>query len=166
MQATPDPTDPKTLELALSAATRAEDLYRQLDSPQQLARVWLTLGRLERLAGRHKEAFEHLRAADSTQRELGDVLGAARTAGAFADLALDAGDHQHALAALAESVEFNAERGSALGLMYNRATLDRLITRLPSKARSEVGPGVLELLARISLAMTKQERPLERVVSA
>jgi tetratricopeptide (TPR) repeat protein len=145
-----DALDAQGLDVALKAAREAERIYASLGSPQQLARVWLTLGRLEQIGGRSAQALEHLRAADTTQRALGDVLGAARTAAAFADLALDAGDYHAALSSLADSVAFNVDRGTPLGLAYNRATLDRLVTRLPPQARADHGAAVLDLLARIA----------------
>ncbi len=121
------------VQVGVEHALAAEEAYRSLSRPRELARVWETLGRLEMSRGRTEAAIEHLEAAARAQQQIGDVLGLARTTAALSDLLANAGRTREALGLLGESIAFNLDKGSPLGLAFNRAALDGL--------EGEVGAG-------------------------
>lgn len=131
---------------AIEHAREAETLYARLSAERELARVWETLGRLLLLAGESDDAHEHLMRALDTQQAVGDALGLARTAGALSDLLVASGRIADAIALLEGSVQLNREKGSPLGLAYNREALGLLAGTLDRDQRSEFGDqlGVLE----------------------
>lgn len=109
--------------LALGHARAAAQAYELLDAWLEVGRVWETMGRLELRAGRIERAAERLDAAWALQTDTGDASGLARTAAALADIYLAAGDPQEAARAVAESIRINYEKGSPVGLAYNRRAL-------------------------------------------
>jgi tetratricopeptide (TPR) repeat protein len=133
------------LERALERAHRSEAAYATLGMPREQARVWETLGRLERLAGRREPAAKHLAAAFETQRATADAIGLARSTAALAELASDRGDWQQALGLLTVSIGLNLEKGSTLGLSMNRDTLDALQRELGSESDPDLFARVREL---------------------
>ena len=66
------------------------------------------------------------------QREIGDAIGSARSAGALSEVFAAAHDYPRALSSLAESIAFNGEKGSAAGLQYNLSSLGQLEAQLPA----------------------------------
>jgi tetratricopeptide (TPR) repeat protein len=106
--------------MALERAAAAERVYRRLDDVRELARVWETMGRLERLQRRHDEALRHLEAAAAAQTRLGDLTGLGRTTEAMSDVLNQCGREAEAIALLRESIRFNQEKGSLIGLFFNR----------------------------------------------
>jgi tetratricopeptide (TPR) repeat protein len=122
----------EALQLGVRHALVAENGYRGLDDRRQLGRVWETLGRLELRLGQLDAASDHLERAHCLQREIGDAMGAARSAGALSEVFAAAHDYPRALSSLAESIAFNGEKGSAAGLQYNLASLGQLEAQLPA----------------------------------
>lgn len=114
------------LELGLDYAKAAERLYERLDDAHELGRVWETMGRLEMARARLDRAAPHLRAALDLQAHRGDVTGLARTTAALSDLLVAEGRPAEALRLLAESLAFNVDKGSPLGLAFNRRALAKL----------------------------------------
>jgi hypothetical protein len=99
----------EALQLGVRHALVAENGYRGLDDQRQLGRVWETLGRLELRLGQLDAASDHLERAHWLQRELGDAIGSARSAGALSELFAAAHDYPRALSSLAGSIAFNGE---------------------------------------------------------
>ena len=125
-------------DMALRHARVAESLYRQLDDPTELARVWETMGRLEIARGEKTAAPDRLMLALRSQRRLGDLLGLARTTAALSDVLRGAGRSVDALAVLTDSVASNIEKGSPLGLAYNQRALTALAPHLPDSVAERV----------------------------
>lgn len=117
------------LAMGKSHAQAAEQTYRRLGAARELTRVWETLGRLEIRAGRIERALENLTGALQAQRDLGDVIGLARTTAALSEALSASGQHAAALGLLRESISLNLEKGSPIGLAYNRRTLEQLAQR-------------------------------------
>jgi tetratricopeptide (TPR) repeat protein len=134
-----------SLERAIECARRADAAYATLGMAREQARVWETLGRLERLAGRREHAAKHLTAAFEEQRTNSDAIGLARSTAALAELAADRSDWQQALRLLTVSIGLNQEKGSALGLSVNRDTLDVLRRGLGSAGQPELFDRMHEL---------------------
>jgi len=112
--------------LSLEHARAAAEAYRHLGQHQQLARVWETIGRLELQRGQSQTAQEHLSAALALQRQIGDITGLARSTAALAELCVMTERLEDAIALLTDSITLNFEKGSPLGLAFNRHTLDAL----------------------------------------
>lgn len=119
------------VRIGIEHALAAEEAYRDLSLPREQARVWETLGRLELLRGRGDAAIERLEASVRAQQRFGDVLGLARSAAALSDLLAAAGRSRDALALLGQSIAFNLDKGSPLGLAFNRAALEALAAKSP-----------------------------------
>jgi tetratricopeptide (TPR) repeat protein len=136
-------------ERALERARDAERSYASLGLRQERARVWETLGRLERLAGNHENAAEHLAAAVQYQQASGDAIGLARSTAALSELAADEGDWRGALDLLADSIQLNLSKGSLLGLSVNRDALDALRPVLASAD----DPALLEQARELQLSL-------------
>jgi tetratricopeptide (TPR) repeat protein len=117
------------------AASRA---FEALGLPLGQAAANETLGRLELARGRLDRAVEHLRAALSAQQALSDLLGLARTTGALSEALARAGQPRDALLLLAESVELNRVKGSALGVAHNRRAFTKLAPLADSAGLSAV----------------------------
>jgi hypothetical protein len=104
-------------------------------------------------------AQERLTAAFNLQRQLGDVAGLARSTAALADLCMRAGQLDQAVALLANSITLNFEKGSPIGLAFNRHTLGAL-TQAAALAQ---GPDTVELrraLADLEGRLTQAESVL------
>jgi hypothetical protein len=72
-------------------------------------------------------------AAHNLQQQLGDAAGLARSTAALADMCMLAGQLDHAVALLADSITLNVEKGSLSGLAFNRQALGAL-TRTAAQA--------------------------------
>jgi tetratricopeptide (TPR) repeat protein len=141
--------------LALGHARAAEAAYRKLDRARPLARVWETMGRLEIRRGRLDDAARRLEAAAELQRRIGDVVGLARTAAAMSDVFAVAKRPLEALALLGESISLNTEKGSPLGLAFNRRAVDVLEAAaegVPGAQRAELAGALSEIGVRLSEA--------------
>src|SRR5207249_1569636 len=127
-----------------------------------LTRVWETMGRLALQRGELAVAQERLTAAFNLQRQLGDVAGLARSTAALADLCMRAGQLDHAVTLLANSITLNTEKGSPIGLAFNRHTLGSLT----NAAAQTQGPDAVQLretLADIEGRLAQAESILGRV---
>jgi tetratricopeptide (TPR) repeat protein len=114
------------LAAGIDHALAAARAFEALGLPLARAAAEETLGRLELARGRLERAVEHLRSALSAQQALSDLLGLARTAGALSEALARAGKPRDALVLLAESVELNRVKGSALGVAHNRRAFTKL----------------------------------------
>ena len=54
------------------------------------------------------------------------MLGLARSTAVLAEVCAKSGRHAEALQRLGDSVAFNLEKGSSLGVVYNRRALERI----------------------------------------
>ncbi len=120
----------ESLELGIQHALAAEETYRELGRSRELARVWETLGRLERLAGKSERSSSHLVAAIEAEQQIGDAIGLARSTAALSDLLSDVGHPERALELLRDSITLNFEKGSPVGLAFNRRALAGLAARV------------------------------------
>jgi tetratricopeptide (TPR) repeat protein len=145
----------EAIEMGFRHARSAEAAYQRLGATRELTRVWETIGRLALRGGRLEQAVHSLTAALDAQRELGDVLGLARTTAALAEVMFAQGEYSGALALLGESISLNLEKGSPIGLAYNRRSLEQLGKRLPLEAA-----GALQDLSR---RLTSAEAVLGRI---
>ncbi|MFO0568106.1 MAG: tetratricopeptide repeat protein [Polyangiaceae bacterium] len=89
--------------------------------------MWETLGRLELARGNTRAAVERLLGAADVQQHVSDFIGLARTTAALADIALESGNPARAIELLESSIELNREKGSPLGLAFNRRALGSLV---------------------------------------
>jgi tetratricopeptide (TPR) repeat protein len=128
--------------MGLEHAQAAERTYQRLSERQELARVWETMGRLELQRGQHVAAQQRLVAALTSQQQLGDVIGAARSTAAMAELYRLTGRLADALALLDNSITLNFEKGSPLGLAVNRRALNALAEEV---AQAQGQPGSADL---------------------
>ena len=146
----------------LAHARAAETIYQRLGQQRPLTRVWETMGRLALQQGHLEVAQERLTAALNGQQQLGDVAGLARSTAALADLCMLAGQCDEAVALLANSIMLNVEKGSPIGLAFNRQTLGAL-----ARAATQVhGPDAEKLrgaLADVEGRLTQAESVLGRV---
>ena len=103
------------------------------------------MGRLELRRGQLEAARERLSTALELQQQLGDVTGLARTTAALADLYAMANRFEEAAALLDNSVALNFEKGSPIGLAFNRQALAALYdtTARGSGPQAEKLQGVL-----------------------
>jgi len=114
--------------------------------------------------GNQREAMEHLVAAADVQRSIGDVLGLARTSAALAEIARHAGEYERALGLLAGSVELNFEKGSRLGLAFNRKAIATLVRDLGASERDAMHEDFKAVVDRLSEAeeiLGRSELPLD-----
>ncbi|WP_437299582.1 hypothetical protein [Sorangium sp. So ce426] len=138
------------LSMGLDHALAAERAYKQLGDTRELARVWETIGRLELRNGRLDRATQRLTAAIEAEEALGDLLGLARSTAALAEVLSAKGLHREALAVLAESMVMNLEKGSPLGLAYNRRALNALVPNI--SLQGEEAEELRKLAAQLAAA--------------
>jgi tetratricopeptide (TPR) repeat protein len=150
------------LAMSLEHAQAAERAYQVLGERQELARVWETMGRLALQHGQHAPAQQRLSAALTSQQQLGDVIGAARSTAALAELYRMTGRLADALALLDNSIRLNFEKGSPLGLAVNR----RALSALADAVTQAQGPGVGDLrgaVEEVKRHLTQAESVLGRM---
>lgn len=137
--------------MAASHARAAAEAYETLSDARELGRVWETLGRLELVRGRLERAAERLNSAASLQERIVDVIGLARTAAAMSDVYVAAEQPREALGVLANSITLNEEKGSPLGLAYNRQAIEALekATESGNGGGADFDEALSELRARI-----------------
>ena len=90
------------------------------------------------MLGHFDDAAEVLRAALDKQNEIGDMAGLARTTAALGDLLVARERPVEAIAAIADSIVLNREKGSPIGLTYNRRALADLRASLEGHAEAEL----------------------------
>ncbi|WP_437625900.1 hypothetical protein [Sorangium sp. So ce1151] len=142
------------LSMGIDHALAAERTYKQLGDTRELARVWETIGRLELRKGRLDRATQRLTAAIEAEEGLGDLIGLARSTAALAEVLSAKGLHREALAVLAESMAMNLEKGSPLGLAYNRRALNALVPNISLQGDEA------ELLRKIAAQLAAAEAVL------
>ena len=127
------------LTMGLDHALAAERAYQRVDARRELGRVWETMGRLELRKGRLDRARRRLTAALEIGEAIGDLVGLARSTAALSELLAADGRPEQALRVLSDSVALNVEKGSPIGLAFNRRALDALGRGLgPSAEAAEV----------------------------
>ena len=80
-------------------------------------------------------------AALTLQRQLGDVAGLARSTAALAELCRRTAQFDDAVALLADSITLNVDKGSPIGLAFNRHALG-VLARAAAQTH---GPGAAHL---------------------
>ncbi|WP_437736675.1 hypothetical protein [Sorangium sp. So ce1335] len=145
------------LSMGIDHALAAERTYKQLGDARELARVWETIGRLELRKGRLDRATQRLTAAIEAEEALGDLIGLARSTAALAEVLSAKGLHREALAVLAESMAMNLEKGSPLGLAYNRRALNALVPNISLQGEEA------EMLRQIAAQLAAAEAALGRL---
>ncbi|AUX41469.1 hypothetical protein SOCE26_028820 [Sorangium cellulosum] len=145
------------LSMGIDHALAAERTYKQIGDTRELARVWETIGRLELRKGRLDRATQRLTAAIEAEQAHGDLIGLARSTAALAEVLSAKGMHREALAVLAESMAMNLEKGSPLGLAYNRRALNALVPNISLQGEEA------EALRRVAAQLATAEAALGRL---
>jgi tetratricopeptide (TPR) repeat protein len=125
------------LQLGVEHGLSALDSYHSLGDRLQVARVQETLGRLETRLEHVERAAKFLNQARSTQLELRDALGLARSTAALSDVLAQIGEYEQALGQLNESVTLNVHKGSIAGLEFNAQALNQLMPSLPAASMAQ-----------------------------
>ncbi|PCC70594.1 hypothetical protein SAMN02745121_05521 [Nannocystis exedens] len=141
-------------EMGLEHARAAERAYRDLGEVRELGRVWETIGRLELRAGRTEAAKQRFDAAAEVQTQLGDLTGLAQTTEALSQVLALLGRDAEAVTLLRDSVVFNRDKGSPLGLQQNRRAFTELSERLAQRAEHAAG------LQEVAILLSAGEREL------
>lgn len=139
--------------LGLEHALASERAFHELGEARELGRVWETMGRLELRRGRIEPARLRLEAAVEVQTQLGDLTGLATATEALSEVLVLCGRDAEAVTLLRDSIVFNRDKGSPLGLMCNRRAYTALAQRLATQP--EHAAGLLE--AGILLAAGERE---------
>jgi tetratricopeptide (TPR) repeat protein len=142
------------LSRALDHAVAARRAFVRLGDVFSAARVEETMGRLELARGRLERAVEHLRHALAEQDRLADLVGLARTSAALSSALLDAGRGDDALALLADAIDLNHQKGSSIGVAYNRRAFEALAARVAP------GPEAARALAQVRRTREAAQRDL------
>jgi tetratricopeptide (TPR) repeat protein len=138
------------LSMGLDHAIAAERTYRRLGDSREIARVWETMGRLELRKARIDRAMAHLLAAADLEGQTGDLIGLARSTAALSEVLAVSGRDKEALAMLGDSVAFNLEKGSPIGLAFNRRAFDTLART--ATAAEDTGTVLREVSERLCAA--------------
>ena len=125
--------------MGLDHALAAERAYHELGEARELGRVWETMGRLELRRGRIEPARLRLEAAVEVQTQLGDLTGLASTTEALSEVLALIGRDAEAVTLLRDSIVFNRDKGSPLGLMGNRRAFTALSGRLAGQPQHAAG---------------------------
>ncbi|HSF33340.1 MAG TPA: tetratricopeptide repeat protein, partial [Candidatus Tectomicrobia bacterium] len=149
--------------MSLEHAQAAAHAYERLGQRQELARVWETMGRIELLREQHTVAQERLSAALELQRQIGDVMGLARSTAALSQLYAVTGRLEDALALLADSVSLNFEKGSPLGLAVNRGAIEAFAV-MAAQARGPDAESLRGAVEEVERRLAQAESVLGRVV--
>ncbi|MBU50909.1 MAG: hypothetical protein CL920_19675 [Deltaproteobacteria bacterium] len=132
--------------ISLQHTKVAAQIYNQLGRHRELARVWETMGRLEIGRGRAEESVQYIIKAMEVQRQLSDVMGLARSTAGLADVFIKQGDLLQAAQLLQESILLNLQKGTPLGLAFNRRSFEQLKT-LTAQAPTEQHLQAMEALS-------------------
>jgi tetratricopeptide (TPR) repeat protein len=150
------------LAMSLDHAQAAERVYQRLGEPRELARVWETMGRIALQHGQQTAAQQRLVAALTSQQQLGDVIGAARSTDALAQLYQMTGRLPEALGLLDNSIRLNFEKGSPLGLAVNRRALSAISKAMPQAQGVRAGE-LQGAVAEVERHLTHAESILGRI---
>jgi tetratricopeptide (TPR) repeat protein len=148
--------------ISLDHALAAEGAYERLNQPWQVARVWETIGRLEMARGRPEAARGRLTTALQLQRQIGDITGLARSTAALADLCIASGQLGEATTLLSDSVALNFEKGSPIGLAFNRRAFDAL-RHAVGQAHGAAGSRLHTMLEEVERRFAQAEAVLGKV---
>ena len=140
--------------MGLDHARAAERGYHELGEARELGRVWETMGRLELRRGQLEAARRRLEAAGEVQTQLGDLTGLAQTTEALSEVLSLCGRDAEAVTLLRDSVVSNRDKGSPLGLMFNRRAFTALAERLAERPEHAAG------LHEVAILLTAGEREL------
>ena len=149
--------------ISLSHAHEAERTYRLLGRQRELGRVWETVGRLELQRGQLEAAQERLSPVLNLQQKIGDMMGLARSTAALADVFVQAGRLEEAATLLANSISFNFQKGSPLGLAFNRRAFETLEKTASGLRRPQAGQ-TQGLLQQVEKQLSEAEAVLGRLV--
>jgi tetratricopeptide (TPR) repeat protein len=149
--------------MGLEHARAAERAYQRLGQRQKLARVWETMGRLDLQRSQFQAAQERLSTALDLQRQIGDVIGLARSTAALADLCVRTGQLGEAVTLLANSLGINFEKGSPLGIAFNRRAFEAL-AHAAAQTHDPDSKDVRNALAQVESHLTQAEAVLGRLV--
>ncbi|MFO0552496.1 MAG: hypothetical protein U0271_29170 [Polyangiaceae bacterium] len=138
------------LSRALDHAIAAKKSYERLGAARERARVIETMGRLELARGRLERAVSFLKTALDEQERLADLFGLARTASALSSALLAAERPEDALAMLGDAITLNHQKGSTLGVAFNRRAFDELVRGLGG--REAGSPLVRQVRSRLEAA--------------
>ena len=140
--------------MGLEHALASERAYHELGEARELGRVWETMGRLELCRGNIEPARRRLEAAVEVQTTLGDLTGLATTTEALSEVLARIGRHAEAVTLLRDSIVFNRDKGSPLGLMGNRRAFTALSAQLAAAPQHAAG------LKEAAILLTAGEREL------
>ena len=140
--------------MGLEHALASERAYHELGEARELGRVWETMGRLELRRGNIEPARRRLEAAVEVQTTLGDLTGLATTTEALSEVLARIGRHAEAVTLLRDSIVFNRDKGSPLGLMGNRRAFTALSAQLAAAPQHAAG------LKEAAILLTAGEREL------
>jgi tetratricopeptide (TPR) repeat protein len=140
------------VSMGMDHARTAERWYRKLGASRELARVWESMGRLELLRQRAEQAAEHLSRALQVQGRIGDVTGLARTTAAMSEVLTMQGLHRNALMVLGDSIALNLDKGSPIGLAFNRRAYDALRRELADVPSPDVQRALVEVGSQLERA--------------
>jgi tetratricopeptide (TPR) repeat protein len=149
--------------ISLDHALAAESAYESISLRWEVARVWETIGRLELGRGRPEAARGRLMGALQIQKQTGDVTGLARTTAALADLCIEAGQLGEAATLLADSVALNFDKGSPIGLAFNRRAFNTL-QKVADQAHGGPGGELPRLLGEVEHRLVEAEAVFGQLV--
>ena len=147
--------------MSLHHARQAEDSYRDLGRAREMGRVWETIGRVELARGKPDRAMERLAAALQLQSQIGDLTGLARSTAALSEVLVKDGKLREALDLLGDSILLNREKGSPIGLAFNRRALGRLDSAIEGLQSED--PEVAEALAEVTRRLDAAEEIIGRI---
>lgn len=147
----------EAISRAFDHARNAESLFENLGRRRELGRLWETMARLELARGNTGAAAEQLSRAIEVQQALGDATGLARSAAAYCDLLVATKRPADALSPLADSIALNYEKGSRIGLAFNRRALETLKSALTASS-----PSTHATVQALEQRVTNAERLLGR----
>ena len=125
--------------MGLEHALASERAYHELGEARELGRVWETMGRLELRRGRIEPARLRLEAAVEVQTQLGDLTGLATATEGLSEVLVLCGRDAEAVTLLRDSIVFNRDKGSPLGLMGNRRAFTAMAERLAQQPQHAAG---------------------------
>lgn len=140
--------------MGLEHALASERAFHELGEARELGRVWETMGRLELRRGRIEPARLRLDAAVEVLTQLGDLTGLATATEALSEVLVLCGRDAEAVTLLRDSIVFNRDKGSPLGLMCNRRAFTALAERLAPQPQHAAG------LLEASILLAAGEREL------
>lgn len=137
------------LSRALDHALAAKQGYEKLRDLFMHGRVLETMGRLQLRRGKVEQALLHFQAALGEQQRLMDLVGLARTTAGLSDALIAAERPEEALAVLSDSVALNHQKGSTVGIAFNRRAFEAIASGLGTHRSL---PVVEEVRSRLEVA--------------